>query len=110
MAASEVKVARSGLVGLDPDVSKAGHYSTAGAGGRPRSRVIEKSERVGASGTPILTLSDSKKLEIVADVRGIRIDYTRLTDFSGVANLRLLQTVWVHDCLRVQELFQRASC
>ena len=31
-------------------------------------RVIEKSERVVASGTPILTLSDSKKLEIVADV------------------------------------------
>jgi HlyD family secretion protein len=69
MAASEVKVARSGLVGLDAATGKAGPLIQlrAPVAGRVL-RVIEKSERVIPSGTPILTLGDSKQLEIVADV------------------------------------------
>jgi HlyD family secretion protein len=69
VAASEVKVARAGLVGLDVDTSKAGPLIQlrAPVAGRVL-RVIEKSERVMPAGTPILTLGDSKQLEIVADV------------------------------------------
>jgi HlyD family secretion protein len=69
MAASEVKVARSGLVGLEADTGKAGPLIQlrAPVAGRVL-RVIEKSERVVPAGAPILTLGDSKQLEIVADV------------------------------------------
>jgi len=69
VAASEVKVARSGLVGLDADRGKAGPLIQlrSPVAGRVL-RVIEKSERVVSAGTPILTLGDSKQLEIVADV------------------------------------------
>lgn len=69
MATSEVKVARSGLVGLGADTGKAGPLIQlrAPVAGRVL-RVIEKSERVVLAGTPILTLGDSKQLEIVADV------------------------------------------
>lgn len=69
MAASEVKVARSGLVGLGAETGKAGPLIQlrAPVAGRVL-RVIEKSERVVPAGTPILTLGDSKQLEIVADV------------------------------------------
>lgn len=69
MAASEVKVARSGLVGLEADTGKAGPLIQlrAPVAGRVL-RVIEKSERVVPAGTPILTLNDSQQLEIVADV------------------------------------------
>lgn len=68
-AASEVKVARAGLVGLDE------------APGKPRPlielrspvdgrvlRVTEKSERVVSAGTPILVVGEPGKLEIVTDV------------------------------------------
>jgi HlyD family secretion protein len=69
MANSEVKVARSGLVGLDANAGRAGPLIQlrAPVAGRVL-RVIEKSERVVSAGTPILTLGDSKQLEIVADV------------------------------------------
>ncbi|MBZ5698493.1 MAG: efflux RND transporter periplasmic adaptor subunit [Acidobacteriia bacterium] len=69
VAASEVKIARAGLVGLNADVDKAGPLIElrAPVAGRVL-RVIEKSERVVLAGTPILTLGDSKQLEIVADV------------------------------------------
>jgi HlyD family secretion protein len=69
VATSEVKVARSGLVGLDADTGKAGPLIQlrSPVAGRVL-RVIEKSERVVSAGTPILTLGDSKQLEIVADV------------------------------------------
>ncbi len=69
MATSEVKVARSGLVGLETGSGKAGPLIQlrAPVAGRVL-RVIEKSERVVPAGTPILTLGDSKQLEIVADV------------------------------------------
>ena len=69
MATSEVKVARSGLVGLEIGPGKAGPLIQlrAPVAGRVL-RVVEKSERVVPAGTPILTLGDSKQLEIVADV------------------------------------------
>lgn len=69
MAVSEVKVARSGLVGLERGSGQAGPLVAlrAPVAGRIL-RVIEKSERVVAAGTPILTIGDSEKLEIVADV------------------------------------------
>lgn len=69
VATSEVKVARSGLVGLNADTGKAGPLIQlrSPVAGRVL-RVIEKSERVVSAGTPILTLGDSKQLEIVADV------------------------------------------
>jgi HlyD family secretion protein len=69
MATSEVKVARSGLVGMGQDSGKSGPLIQlrAPVAGRVL-RVIEKSERVVPAGTPILTLGDSKQLEIVADV------------------------------------------
>ena len=69
VAASEVKIARAGLVGLNADVDKAGPLIElrAPVAGRVL-RVIEKSERVVSAGTPILTMGDSKQLEIVADV------------------------------------------
>jgi HlyD family secretion protein len=67
-AASEVKVARSGLLGFD-------------SSGAPRKviplrspvagrvlRVVEKSERVVQAGTPVLILGDPRKIEIVTDV------------------------------------------
>jgi len=68
-AASEVKVARSGLVGLGADMGKAGPLIQlrAPVAGRVL-RVIEKSERVVPAGTPILTIGDSRQLEVVADV------------------------------------------
>jgi HlyD family secretion protein len=68
-AASEVRVARAGLVGLDVPP------------GKPRPlvdlrspvtgyilRVLEKSEHVVSSGTPILVLAQPKELEVVTDV------------------------------------------
>jgi HlyD family secretion protein len=69
MAASEVKVARAGLVGLGADGSEAGRLIQlrAPVAGRVL-RVIEKSERVVPAGAPLLTLGDPKQLEIVADV------------------------------------------
>jgi HlyD family secretion protein len=69
IAASEVKVARSGLIGLGADVGKAGPLIELRApiAGRVL-RVIEKSERVVPAGVPILTIGDPKQLEIVADV------------------------------------------
>jgi HlyD family secretion protein len=69
VAASEVQVARAGLVGLDE------------SSGRPRRlielrspvdgkvlRVAEESERVVQGGTPILSVGEPGKLEIVTDV------------------------------------------
>ena len=68
VAASELKVARAGLTGIE------GSGNTnplivlrAPVAGRVL-RVIEKSERVVTAGTPILTLGDAKQLEVVADV------------------------------------------
>ena len=69
VAASEEKVARAGLVGLDSDPRKPPPLIElrAPVSGRVL-RVIEKSERVVSVGAPILTLGEPGQLEIVADV------------------------------------------
>jgi len=69
VAASELKIARAGLISIETEP------------GKPRPlielrspvsgnvlRVLEKSERVVQAGTPILTLGEPGKIEIVADV------------------------------------------
>jgi HlyD family secretion protein len=68
-AASEVKVARAGLVGLDevPGKPRPLIELRSPVAGRVL-RVTEKSERVVSAGTPILVLGEPGKLEIVADV------------------------------------------
>ena len=69
VAASEVKIARAALVGLD----------AASGAARPlvelRSpatghvlRILEESERVIQAGTPVLIVGDAKRLEVVTDV------------------------------------------
>jgi HlyD family secretion protein len=67
-AASEVKLARSGLVGMD--AGKTGHKVISlrsPVAGRVL-RVIEKSERVVAAGAPVLVVGDPARIEIVTDV------------------------------------------
>lgn len=68
-AASEVKVARAGLVGLDEPTGKARPLIElrSPVSGRVL-RVTEKSERVVSAGTPILVIGEPGQLEIVADV------------------------------------------
>jgi len=69
VATSELRIARAGLISIETEP------------GKPRPlielrspvsgnvlRVLEKSERVVQAGTPILTLGDPDKIEIVADV------------------------------------------
>ncbi|HXJ05387.1 MAG TPA: efflux RND transporter periplasmic adaptor subunit [Candidatus Acidoferrum sp.] len=67
-AASEIKVARSGLVGMDASNAThkvillrspvAGHVL----------RVVEKSERVVLAGAPVLIIGDPNRIEVVTDV------------------------------------------
>lgn len=67
-AASEVKVARSGLIGMD--AGKTGHKVISlrsPVAGRVL-RVFEKSERVVLAGTPVLALGDPSQIEVVTDV------------------------------------------
>lgn len=68
-AASDVKVARAGLIAIDAERKDAARLVSlrSPAGGRVL-RVIEKSERVVAVGTPVIVLGDPNKLEIVVDV------------------------------------------
>lgn len=67
-AASEVKVAQAGLVGID--AGNAGHKIISlrsPVAGRVL-RLVEKSERVVPAGTPLLLLGDASKIEVVTDV------------------------------------------
>jgi HlyD family secretion protein len=68
-AASDVKVARAGLIAIDAERKDATRLVSlrSPVGGRVL-RVIEKSERVVAVGTPIMVLGDPNKLEVVVDV------------------------------------------
>jgi HlyD family secretion protein len=68
MAASEVKVARAGLVGLDMSNGHTLKIQVRSPVAGNVLRVDEKSERVVASGTPLLTIGDPTKIEIVVDV------------------------------------------
>jgi HlyD family secretion protein len=67
-AASEVKVARSGLVGMD--ASDAAHkvVSLRSPVAGHVLRVVEKSERVVPAGAPVLIVGDPSRIEVVADV------------------------------------------
>jgi HlyD family secretion protein len=68
-AASDVKVARAGLVSIDPGggQTKPLIELRSPVDGRVL-RVTEKSEHVVSAGTPILALGEPGKLEVVADV------------------------------------------
>jgi HlyD family secretion protein len=68
-AASEEKVARAGLIGLDGDPTKPRPLIElrSPVSGRVL-RVLEKSERVVSVGTPIMNLGQPSEIEIVTDV------------------------------------------
>jgi len=67
-AASEVKVAKAGLIAIEAERSGASRLVRLRSpiSGRVL-RIIEKSERVVTAGTPLVTLGDPSKLEAVAD-------------------------------------------
>jgi HlyD family secretion protein len=69
VAASEEKVTRAGLVGVDTDAGKPRPLIELSSpiSGRVL-RVVEKSERVVPVGTPILILGEPGQIEIVTDV------------------------------------------
>ena len=68
-AASEVEVVKAGLIAVDADQRGATRLVTLRSPVRGRVlRVIEKSERVVTSGTPIIIVGDPHKLEIVVDL------------------------------------------
>lgn len=68
-AASEVKVARAGLIAIESEQSAANRNVTLRSPVRGRVlRVLEKSERVVTAGTPIVTIGDPHKLEVVVDL------------------------------------------
>ena len=67
-AAAKVKVARAGLVGLEPQGDEKRRIAVrAPVAGRVL-HVLEKSERVVPAGLPLVALGDPKKIEVVADV------------------------------------------
>ena len=68
-AASEVNVAKAGLIAIESEQGGAGRLVSLRSPIRGRVlRVIEKSERVVTSGTPIITVGDPRKLEVVVDL------------------------------------------
>ncbi|HWO02718.1 MAG TPA: efflux RND transporter periplasmic adaptor subunit [Blastocatellia bacterium] len=68
-SASEVDVAKAGLIAVESGQGGAGRLVTLRSPVRGRVlRVIEKSERVVTSGTPIITAGDPRKLEVVVDL------------------------------------------
>lgn len=67
-AASEVKVARSGLVGFDDALTGHKVISLRSPIAGKVLRVVEKSERVVQAGAPLVILGDPQKIEIVTDV------------------------------------------
>jgi HlyD family secretion protein len=68
-AASDVNVAKAGLIAIESEQGGASKLVTLRSPVRGRVlRVIEKSERVVTSGTPIITIGDPGKLEIVVDL------------------------------------------
>jgi HlyD family secretion protein len=68
-AASDVNVAKAGLIAVESERSGASRIVTLRSPVRGRVlRVLEKSERVVSSGTPIITVGDPRKLEVVVDL------------------------------------------
>lgn len=69
VAASELKIARAGLISMRANPGKPRPLIALRSPVTGRVlRVLEKSERVVQAGTPILTLGEPDKIEIVADV------------------------------------------
>lgn len=67
-AASEVKVAQAGLVGIDAGNARHKIFSLHSPVAGRVLRLVEKSERVVPAGTPLLVLGDASKIEVVTDV------------------------------------------
>jgi HlyD family secretion protein len=67
-AASEIKLARAGLVGMDAGTTARKIISLRSPVAGRVLRVVEKSERVVSAGTPLLVLGDPSRIEIVTDV------------------------------------------
>lgn len=67
-AASEIKVARSGLVGMDASTAVHKVISLRSPVAGHVLRVVEKSERVVLAGAPVLIVGDPKRIEVVTDV------------------------------------------
>ncbi len=68
-AAADLERERAGLISLETDKTAKARIAVLHPPSRSRIlRILEKSERVVPSGTPILTLSNPKKIEIVVDL------------------------------------------
>jgi len=67
-AASEVKVARAGLVGMDAGNTTRRIISLRSPVAGRVLRIAEKSERVVLAGAPVLILGDPRRIEVVTDV------------------------------------------
>jgi HlyD family secretion protein len=67
-AASEVKLARSGLVGMDTANTARRVISLRSPVAGHVLRVVEKSERVVPAGAPVLIVGDPNRIEVVTDV------------------------------------------
>ncbi len=67
-AASEIKVARSGLVGMDTSNAVHKVISLRSPVAGHVLRVVEKSERVVPAGAPVLIVGDPNRIEVVTDV------------------------------------------
>ena len=67
-AAAEVKVARSGLVGIENGAAAQKVVPLRSPVAGRVLRVVEKSERVLQAGAPVVILGDPRKIEIVTDV------------------------------------------
>jgi HlyD family secretion protein len=67
-AASEIKVARSGLVGMDASNAVHKVISLRSPVAGHVLRVVEKSERVVLAGAPVLIIGDPNRIEVVTDV------------------------------------------
>jgi HlyD family secretion protein len=68
-AAAEINVAKAGLIAVEAEQRGASRTINLRSPVRGRVlRIIEKSERVVASGTPIISVGDPRKLEIVVDL------------------------------------------
>lgn len=67
-AASEIKVARSGLVGMDASNAARKVISLRSPVAGHVLRIVEKSERVVTAGAPVLIIGDPNRIEVVTDV------------------------------------------
>ena len=67
-AASEVKVARAGLVGMEAGNARRKIISLRSPVAGQVLRIVEKSERVVLAGAPVLVIGDPSRIEVVTDV------------------------------------------